>query len=82
MSENDCDSLTQLSLVSSTSSQAQVKTTLANALSQNFFAGLKSSQDSHPMETDDLTVSTPNQHANKRKRADMNPDDQAQLVHE
>ncbi|KAF9781536.1 hypothetical protein BJ322DRAFT_1022947 [Thelephora terrestris] len=76
ISENNCDSLTQLSLVSSTSSQAQVKTTLANALSQNFFAGLESSQDSHPMETDNLTVSTPNQHANKRKRADTNPDDQ------
>ncbi|KAF9784731.1 hypothetical protein BJ322DRAFT_1109445 [Thelephora terrestris] len=76
MSENDCDSLTQLSLASSTSSRAQVESTLAQLHSQNYFAGLESSQDPHPMETDDLTTSTPDQHATKRKRADTNPDDQ------
>ncbi|KAF9782883.1 hypothetical protein BJ322DRAFT_1022413 [Thelephora terrestris] len=77
MSENDCDSLTQLSLASSTSSRAQVELTVAQLQSsQNYFAGLENSQDPHPMETDDLTIPTSDQHAHKRKRADTNPEDQ------
>ena len=76
MTENDCDSLTQLSLASSTSSRAQVETSVTRRQSQDYFSGLDNTQDMHPMETDELTAPTPDQHANKRKRADTNPDNQ------
>ena len=76
MTEDDCDSLTHLSLASSTSSRAHVETSITQPQSQNYFSGLENTQGTLPMDTDDLAAYPPDPHANKRKRADTNPDDQ------